>query len=210
MWIFRCMIYCLTMSIYCFLFTDESTPWKINGWNLQITHLRKEKMIWTKPPWLWSMLIFQGDSFISSALTWFPLHPKGWTEELCLAKLATSEEVSDVPAALRRAVAVAALAGRCCWKGEPEGNGSGWRWVGVKVSCWTSFFRWCWHEFSLLIWFVQSWFFECLLISVNHVPFWLQTWKRKRWWLNLIVMSPHVECCWHGTFSRRKQCKLRM
>ena len=25
-------------------------PWKINGWNLQITHLER-KMIWTKPPW---------------------------------------------------------------------------------------------------------------------------------------------------------------
>ena len=25
-------------------------PWKINGWNLKITHLER-KMIWTKPPW---------------------------------------------------------------------------------------------------------------------------------------------------------------
>ena len=30
-------------------------------WNLQITHLER-KMIWTKPPWLWSILIFQGVS----------------------------------------------------------------------------------------------------------------------------------------------------
>ena len=29
------------------------TPWKINGWNLQIKHLER-KMIWTKPPWLWN------------------------------------------------------------------------------------------------------------------------------------------------------------
>ena len=35
------------------------TPWKINGWNIQITHLER-KMIWTKPLWLCSMLIFQG------------------------------------------------------------------------------------------------------------------------------------------------------
>ncbi len=35
------------------------TPWKINGWNLQITHLSKGK--WSsKPPWLCSMLIFRG------------------------------------------------------------------------------------------------------------------------------------------------------
>ena len=26
------------------------TPWKMNGWNLQIIHLER-KMIWTKPPW---------------------------------------------------------------------------------------------------------------------------------------------------------------
>ena len=34
------------------------TPWKMNGWNLQITHLER-KMIWTKHPWLCSMLIFR-------------------------------------------------------------------------------------------------------------------------------------------------------
>ena len=36
--------------------------WKDPGrltWNLQITHLER-KMIWTKPPWLCSMLIFRG------------------------------------------------------------------------------------------------------------------------------------------------------
>ena len=38
---------------------DLLTPWKINGWNLQITHLER-KMIWTKPPWLCSMLISRG------------------------------------------------------------------------------------------------------------------------------------------------------
>ena len=27
-----------------------ATPWKINGWNLQISHLER-KMIWTKPLW---------------------------------------------------------------------------------------------------------------------------------------------------------------
>ena len=37
----------------------NNTPWKINGWKLQITHLER-KMIWTKPPWLCSMLIFRG------------------------------------------------------------------------------------------------------------------------------------------------------
>ena len=35
------------------------SPWKINGRNLQITYLERN-MIWTKPPWLWSMFIFQG------------------------------------------------------------------------------------------------------------------------------------------------------
>ena len=34
------------------------TPWKINGWNLQITHEKKGEQS-SKPPWLWSMLIFQ-------------------------------------------------------------------------------------------------------------------------------------------------------
>ena len=35
------------------------TPWKINGWNLQITHEKKGK--WSsKPPWACSMLIFRG------------------------------------------------------------------------------------------------------------------------------------------------------
>ena len=34
-------------------------PWKINGWNLQITHEKKGN--WSsKPPWLCSMLIFRG------------------------------------------------------------------------------------------------------------------------------------------------------
>ena len=33
-------------------------PWKMNGWNLQITHLER-KMIWTKAQWLCSMLIFK-------------------------------------------------------------------------------------------------------------------------------------------------------
>ena len=36
-----------------------STPLKINGWNLQTTHLER-KMIWTKPAWLCSMLFFRG------------------------------------------------------------------------------------------------------------------------------------------------------
>ena len=35
------------------------TPWKINGWNIQIIYLER-KMIGTKPLWLCSMLIFQG------------------------------------------------------------------------------------------------------------------------------------------------------
>ena len=26
------------------------TPWKVNGWNLQITHFKERKMIRTKPP----------------------------------------------------------------------------------------------------------------------------------------------------------------
>ena len=37
----------------------NSTPWKMTGWNLLINHLER-KMIWTKPPWLCSTLIFQG------------------------------------------------------------------------------------------------------------------------------------------------------
>ena len=32
--------------------THLETPWKMNGWNLKITQL-KRKIIWTKPPWLW-------------------------------------------------------------------------------------------------------------------------------------------------------------
>ena len=40
------------------------TPWKMNSWNLQITHLER-KMIWTKPPFLdmFQPLIFQGCNF---------------------------------------------------------------------------------------------------------------------------------------------------
>ena len=34
-------------------FASLLTPWKINGWNLQITYLER-KMIWTEPPWLCS------------------------------------------------------------------------------------------------------------------------------------------------------------
>ena len=30
------------------------TPWKVNGWSLQITPEKKWKMIWTKPPWWWN------------------------------------------------------------------------------------------------------------------------------------------------------------
>ena len=41
-------------------FLCKSTPWNINGWNLQITHEKKGKMIWTKPRWLCAkMLIFR-------------------------------------------------------------------------------------------------------------------------------------------------------
>ena len=47
----------------------RDTPWKINGWNLQITHLER-KMIWTKPPWLCSMLIFRGQGILSIVSCW--------------------------------------------------------------------------------------------------------------------------------------------
>ena len=46
-----------------------NTPWKINGWNLQIYHLER-KIEWSsKPPWSCSMLIFQGVTFHDGA--WF-------------------------------------------------------------------------------------------------------------------------------------------
>ena len=38
---------------------ELTTPRKINGWNLKITQL-KRKIIWTKPSFSGSMLIFQG------------------------------------------------------------------------------------------------------------------------------------------------------
>ena len=42
------------------------TPWKINGWNLQITNLER-KMIWTKPPWNYVAAVhLQGCSFLCS------------------------------------------------------------------------------------------------------------------------------------------------
>ena len=41
----------------------QCTPWKINMVHLHINHLER-KMIWTKPPWLCSMLIFRGVSYI--------------------------------------------------------------------------------------------------------------------------------------------------
>ena len=52
-----------------FAIFPKITPWKINGWNLQITHLER-KMIWTKPPLLCSMLIFRGVISYS---------PRSWT-----------------------------------------------------------------------------------------------------------------------------------
>ena len=47
--------------------SKKQTPWKINGWNLQPSPNLERKMIWTKPPSLWSMLIFQGDPLVSEA-----------------------------------------------------------------------------------------------------------------------------------------------
>ena len=56
-------------------------------WNLQITHLER-KMIWTNPPWLWPMLIFQGvgrkcDVKGTYFLTMWTA--KGWVHEKHLA-----------------------------------------------------------------------------------------------------------------------------
>ena len=47
------------------------TPWKINGWNLKSSPGLKRKIIWTKPPFVGSMLIFRGVLVISFA---FNLH----------------------------------------------------------------------------------------------------------------------------------------
>ena len=44
------------------------TPWKINGWNLKITHVNR-KFIWTKPSFMGSMLIFRG---VSQTFPHFP------------------------------------------------------------------------------------------------------------------------------------------
>ena len=52
------------------ILTHQNTPWKINRWNLQITHLER-KMISTKPPWLWSMLIFQGVTDFDTSVSYF-------------------------------------------------------------------------------------------------------------------------------------------
>ena len=45
----------------------QNTPWRINGWNLQITH--EKKWTWSsKRPWLCSRLIFRGVTFTSQDL----------------------------------------------------------------------------------------------------------------------------------------------
>ncbi len=51
---YRCSVWASGLRVL-----THVTPWKINGWNLKITYL-KRKIIWTKPPLLCSMLIFGG------------------------------------------------------------------------------------------------------------------------------------------------------
>ena len=46
---------------------SPNTPWKVNMVHLKITYL-KRKIIWTKPPWLCSMLIFGGVIPLNEAL----------------------------------------------------------------------------------------------------------------------------------------------
>ena len=62
-------------------FESGCTPLKINGWNLNITCLKRKKIciyiIWTKPPSLGSMWIFQGASLPTfSAFFSFPVAPR--------------------------------------------------------------------------------------------------------------------------------------
>ena len=45
---------------------------------------------------------------------------------------------------------------------------------------------------SLLIRFVQSWFFWCMLVGVGYVPFLLQTSKCKK---NVIERNSHIITC---------------
>ena len=64
--------YILFFILIDFLLTDESTPWKIH---MEPTNHPFKKGKWSEPNLHGIMvqpLIFQGDSFISSALTWFP------------------------------------------------------------------------------------------------------------------------------------------
>ncbi len=46
----------------------NTTP-KTNGWNLKITPL-KRKIIWTKPPFWGSMLVFRGVNFFTAVFRW--------------------------------------------------------------------------------------------------------------------------------------------
>ena len=88
--------------IFCF------TPWKINGRNLQITHVER-KMIWTKPPWghvpyvnlpeckyvhLYLGKMIQFDSYFSNGLkppssniVWIYIHSSLFIYSVCTRKL---------------------------------------------------------------------------------------------------------------------------
>ena len=74
------------------------TPWKINGWNLQNHPWKERKMIWTKPPWLCSMLIFTGVSFFSGvhhhfeAVFWYAI----WSSSRTTTKLADEHSAFDL------------------------------------------------------------------------------------------------------------------
>ena len=89
-------------------------------WNLQITHLER-KMIWTKPPLLCSMLIFQGVNagFQPSKVSprprgWKPT--KAWSFAGCGASLvSTGHPVVDCYVLLPRAGYIYKVLG-CPWK----------------------------------------------------------------------------------------------
>ena len=108
------------------------TPWKLNLWNLQITNSGK-KMIWTKPPWISSVLIFRilyplfENPIISVELNG-TIHPFRWASSLhqnpSLSPGPTWAE--HRPPAEEGATAgttgLAAQIGSPCGRGYPPGN----------------------------------------------------------------------------------------
>ena len=116
--------------------TQTCTPWKINGWNLQIIHLER-KMIWTKPPFsdMFQPLIFRGWSVNIPSSTMDRIF--GFWSEVWGSHLISS----ITPAFLMLLFAATWLFENLAQNQSSRCWTVGWLVVHLRFSCW--WFSWC-------------------------------------------------------------------